>query len=109
MLTEFECTKQFLYTLYSRFLKDDDLYQDIMMLKYLSSKLEYMVKSNCIKIFSEFGFTKKHSSIESINADETFFTKNISNSLLDKISNSIIDSVSTKTKIKLKKVKSLVR
>ena len=109
MLTEFECTKQFLYTLYSRFLKEDDLYKDIMMLKYLSSKLEYMVKSNCIKIFSEFGFTKKHSSIESINADETFFTKNISNSLLDKISNSIIDSVSTKTKIKLKKVKSLVR
>ena len=34
IFTEFECTRQFLYTLYSRFLKEDDLYKEIMMLNY---------------------------------------------------------------------------
>ena len=105
MLTEFECTKQYLYTVYSRFLKEDDLYNEIMMLKYLSSKLEYKVRSNCMKIFNEFGFTKKYSSSVSINVGGTFLSKNISNSLLDKISSSIIDNVPVKTKAKLKKVK----
>ena len=109
MLTEFECTKQFLYTQYSRLLKEDDLYNEIMMLKYLSSKLEYKVRSSCIKILNEFGFTKKHSSLESFYADGTFLSKNISNSLLDKISNSIIDNVPIRTKTKLKKVKTLVK
>ena len=105
MLTEFECTKQYLYTVYSRFLKEDDLYNEIMMLKYLSSKLEYKVRSNCMKIFNEFGFTKKYSSSVFINVGGTFLSKNISNSLLDKISSSIIDNVPIKTKAKLKKVK----
>ena len=34
------------------------------MLKYLSSKLEYKIKSNCTKIFNEYGFTRKYSSID---------------------------------------------
>ena len=44
MLTEFECTKQFLYTLYSRLLNEDDLHKEVSMLKYLSSRLEDKVK-----------------------------------------------------------------
>ena len=109
IFTEFECTKQFLHTLYSRFLKEDNLQNEITMLKYLSSKLEYKVKSNCLKIFNEFGFTKKYSSIESFYADGSVLSENISNELLNKISNSIIDNELTKSKIKLKKVKTLVR
>ena len=109
MFTEFECTKQFLYTLYSRFLKEDDLQNEIMMLKYLSSKLEYKIKSNCTKIFNEFGFTSKHSSIDSINSNASAISENASNELFDKISNFIIDSELIKTKTKLKKVKTLVR
>ena len=109
MFTEFECTKQFLYTLYSRFLKEDDLQNEIMMLKYLSSKLEYKIKSNCTKIFNEFGFTSKHSSIDSINSNASAISENTSNELFDKISNFIIDSELIKTKTKLKKVKTLVR
>ena len=109
MFTEFECTKQFLYTLYSRFLKEDDLQNEIMMLKYLSSKLEYKIKSKCTKIFNEFGFTRKYSSLDSINSNESAISENASNSLLDKISNSIIDNVSIITKTKLKKVKTLAR
>ena len=109
MFTEFECTKQFLYTLYSKFLKEDDLQNEIMMLKYLSSKLEYKIKSNCTKIFNEFGFTRKYSSIDSINSNGSAISENASNELFDKISNFIIDSELTKTKTKLKKVKTLVR
>ena len=109
MLTEFECTKQFLYTLYSRLLNEDDLHKEVSMLKYLSSRLEDKVKLSCLKIFNEFGYTKKYSSFESIDASWTFLSENVSNSLLDKISDSIIDSVSTKTKTKLSKVKTLVR
>ncbi len=109
MFTEFECTKQFLYTLYSKFLKEDDLQNEIMMLKYLSSKLEYKIKSNCTKIFNEFGFTRKYSSIDSINSNGSAISENASNELFNKISNFIIDSELTKTKTKLKKVKTLVR
>ena len=109
MFTEFECTKQFLYTLYSRFLKEDDLQNEIMMLKYLSSKLEYKIKSNCTKIFNEFGFTRKYSSIDSINSNESAISEYASNSLLDIISNSIIDNVPIITKTKLKKEKTLAR
>ena len=109
MLTEFECSKQFLYTLYSRFLKEDDLYKEIMMLKYISAKLEDKVKSNCLKIFYEFGFSEKYSTREFINSKGTNLSDNSSNSLLDIISNCIIGSESIKTKSKLKKVKTLVR
>ena len=109
MLTEFECSKQFLYTLYSRFLKEDDLYKEIMMLKFISAKLEDKVKSNCLKIFYEFGFLEKYSTSDFINSEGTNLSENASNSLLDIISNCIIDKESTKTKSKLKKVKSLVR
>ena len=62
MLTEFECTKQFLYTLYSRLLKEDNLYKEIIMIKYLSSELENKVKSNCNKILKQYGFCEKYSS-----------------------------------------------
>ena len=109
MLTELECTKQFLYTSYSKLLKEDDLYKEIMMLKYLSSKLEDKVRSNCHRILNEYGFSKKHSPFNHINASATILSENISNSLFDKISNFIIDNESTKTKSKLKKVKTLVR
>ena len=109
MLTELECTKQFLYTSYSKLLKEDDLYKEIMMLKYLSSKLEDKVRSNCHRILNEYGFSKKHSPFNHINARATILSENISNSLFDKISNFIIDNESTKTKSKLKKVKTLVR
>ena len=109
MLTEFECSKQFLYTLYSRFLREDDLYKEIMMLKYISTKLEDKVKSNCLKIFCEFGFSEKYSTAEFINSKGNNLSENASNALLDIISNSIIDSESVKPKNKLKKVKTLVR
>ena len=109
MLTEFQCSKQFLYTLYSRFLKEDDLYKEIMMLKYISAKLEDKVKSNCLKIFYEFGFSEKYSTPDFINSEGTNLSENTSNALLDIISNSIIDNQSTKTKSKLKKVKTLAR
>jgi len=108
-LTEFECSKQFLYTLYSRFLKEDDLYKEIMMLKYISAKLEEKVKSSCLKIFYEFGFSEKYSTPYFFNSGGTNLSENASTALLDMISNSIIDSESTKTKGKLKKVKTLVR
>ena len=110
MLTEYECTKQFLYTLYSRLLKEEDLYKEIAMLKYLSSELDYKVKSNCLKIFNEYDFSKKHPSLESFNSDISISSfKDAPNTLLDAISNSIIDNEFNKTKSKLKKVKTLVR
>ena len=109
MLTELECTKQFLYTSYSKLLKEDDLYKEIMMLKYISAKLEDKVKSNCLKIFYEFGFSEKYSTPDFIYPGGTNLSENASNELLDIISNSIIDSESAKTKSKLKKVKTLVR
>ena len=110
ILTEFECTKQFLYTLYSRLLKEDNLYKEIMMLKYLSSELENKVKSNCLKLLNEYGFTKQYSSLESFNNDGSILSlKGDSNNLLDTISNCIIENEFSKTKGKFKKVKTLVR
>ena len=79
------------------------------MLKYISAKLEDKVKSNCLKIFYEFGFSEKYSTAEFINSKGNNFSENASNALLDIISNSIIDSESVKPKSKLKKVKTLVR
>ena len=79
------------------------------MLKFISAKLEDKVKSNCLKIFYEFGFLEKYSTSDFINSEGTNLSENASNSLLDIISNCIIDKESTKTKSKLKKVKSLVR
>ena len=110
MLTEFECTKQFLYTLYSRLLKENDLYKEIIMLKYLCSELENKVKSNCNKILNEYGFSKKYSSLESFNNEGSILSfKDSSNTLLDTISSCIIENEFTKTKSKLQKVKTLVR
>ncbi len=109
IFTEFECTRQFLYTLYSRFLKENDLYKEIMMLKYVSSRLEDKIKSNCLKVFNEFGFSKKYSSLDSFNVGGTILSENGTNALLDKISKTIVDKESTKTNTKLKKVNTLVR
>ena len=110
MLTEFECTKQFLYTLYSRLLKEDNLYKEIIMIKYLSSDLENKVKSNCNKILKEYGFCEKYSSLESFNNEGSVLSlKDSSNTLLDSISNCIIENELSKTKSKFKKVKTLVK
>ena len=110
MLTEFECTKQFLYTLYSRFLKEEDLYKEIIMLKHLSSELDNKIKSNCLRIFNEYGFSKKYSSIESFNNNGNILSfKDESNSLLDTISNCIVENELPIAKSKLKKIKTLVR
>ena len=110
MLTEFECTKQFLYTLYSRFLKEEDLYKEIIMLKHLSSELDNKIKSNCVKIFNEYGFSKKYSSIEFFNNNGNIISfKNESNSLLDTISNFILENELPIAKSKHKKIKTLVR
>ena len=110
MLTEFECTKQFLYTLYSRLLNEGNLHKEINMLKYLSFELENKVESNCLKIFNEYGFSKKCSFFQSINKNVSVsWFKHASNNLLDTISKSIIENEFSKTKSKLKKVKTLVR
>ena len=110
MLTEFECTKQFLYTLYSRLLKEDNLYKEIIMIKYLSSELENKVISNCNKILNEYGFCEKYSSLELFNNEGSVLSlKDSSNTLLDSISNCIIENELSKTKSKFKKVKTLVR
>ena len=110
MLTEFECTKQFLYTLYSRLLNEGNLYKEINMLKYLSFELENKVGSNCHKIFNEYGFSKKYSFFQSLNKNGSVSSfKHASNNLLDTISKSIIENEFSKTKGKLKKVKTLVR
>ena len=72
--------------------------------------MDYKVKSNCLKIFNEYGFSKKHPSLESFNNDVSISSfKDAPNTLLDAISNSIIDNEFSKTKSKLKKVKTLVR
>jgi alkylation response protein AidB-like acyl-CoA dehydrogenase len=110
ILTEFECTKQFLYTLYSRLLNEGNLYKEINMLKYLSFELENKVGSNCHKIFNEYGFSKKYSFFQSLNKNGSVSSfKHASNNLLDTISKSIIENEFSKTKGKLKKVKTLVR
>ena len=110
MLTEFECTKQFLHTLYSRLLNEGNLYKEINMLKYLSFELENKVGSNCHKIFNEYGFSKKYSFFQSLNKNGSVSSfKHASNNLLDTISKSIIENEFSKTKGKLKKVKTLVR
>jgi hypothetical protein len=80
------------------------------MLKYLSSELENKVKSNCLKLLNEYGFTKQYSSLESFNNDGSILSlKGDSNNLLDTISNCIIENEFSKTKSKFKKVKTLVR
>ena len=58
MLTEFECTKQFLYTLYSRLLNEGNLYKEINMLKYLSFELENKVNQIVIKYLMNMVFQK---------------------------------------------------